>query len=808
MKHLRIISAILILALILSSGATVCAEEIYHMVLVPNPDRQTIVTMLELGLPMDDSKMIKGEGLEIPLEEAEIALLRQNNIAYSITQRDLEAYYAKICNLNMQQIPSYQTDDPVHMKYGSMGGFYNMQEIIMDLDSMLLLYPNLITQRDSIGAGHEGNPIWMVKISDNPNVTENEPAAIYDALHHAREPGSYTVLMYFMWDLLEGYGTDPELTYLVNNRELYFVPVVNPDGFLYNIQTNPGGGGSWRKNRRNNGGTYGVDLNRNYSYQWGYNNQGSSGNPGSSTYRGPSAASEPETQAMMNLINPLNFKTGMTIHTSSGVYITAYGYANVMPESLDIHMEYLAEAARYNTYSYGTCYQIMYSSNGRTQDWQLHEHGIINVEPEVGTHGFWPSIQYIMPEAAENQNCCRNIAWCAGGKVDYNSTVVADGYLSPGDLDTMMVEVFNRGMSVSEPINFTLATTDPFITLLDSAASSDTISYRSSAFGQFRVQTAPNCSVGHEAEFTVTINQGGFLREQEFSLIVGTPYEFFADDAENGMGNWNATGGWGLCSSDPHWGSFSFADSPTGSYSNNTTRVMTLSQPVDLSQATSAWLEFWGKWDIEARYDFCQLEVSTNGTSYTPMQGLYTVAGSGRGAQPSGQPGYHGSQLTWVKERINLNSYAGQSNLWFRFELRSDQGVTGDGFFVDDIKLLGFAPSAGPNISVTLTPLNPPINIPANGGTFDFTVTIVNNEATPLTFTGWTDVQLPNGNIYGPIILRTGIIIPAGGTIQRTSSQFVPASAPGGQYHYRGHIGPDQSTIWDEDSFGFVKFID
>ena len=79
-------------------------------------------------------------------------------------------------------------------------------------------YPNLITQKFSIGTTIEGKQIWAVKISDNPNVNENEPAVGFDALTHAREPQSMMTLIYFMYYLLENYGTNPEVTYLVNNR--------------------------------------------------------------------------------------------------------------------------------------------------------------------------------------------------------------------------------------------------------------------------------------------------------------------------------------------------------------------------------------------------------------------------------------------------------------------------------------------------------------------------------------------------------------------------------------------------------------
>jgi murein tripeptide amidase MpaA len=92
----------------------------------------------------------------------------------------------------------------------------------------------------------------------------------FNAVHHAREPMSMSQLIFFMWHILENYNTDKDIKTLVNSTELYVVPCVNPDGYVYNQGTNPSGGGMWRKNRRNNGnGTFGVDPNRNYAYKWG-----------------------------------------------------------------------------------------------------------------------------------------------------------------------------------------------------------------------------------------------------------------------------------------------------------------------------------------------------------------------------------------------------------------------------------------------------------------------------------------------------------------------------------------------------------
>lgn len=117
-----------------------------------------------------------------------------------------------------------------------MNGFPNLNELYESLDLMQELYPNLITVRKSVGnfRTEEGNLIYYVKISDNPDLDESEPEILYTALHHAREPVSMSQMLYFMWHLLENYGQDAEITKLVNSRAMYFVPCVNPDGYLYN----------------------------------------------------------------------------------------------------------------------------------------------------------------------------------------------------------------------------------------------------------------------------------------------------------------------------------------------------------------------------------------------------------------------------------------------------------------------------------------------------------------------------------------------------------------------------------------------
>ena len=101
----------------------------------------------------------------------------------------------------------------------------------------------------NIGTTGEGRPIYAIRISDNPNTDEPEPAILFTAMHHAREPMSPHILVYTMQELAAHYGTDSVITNLVNEREIWFIPMVNPDGYAFNEATSPSGGGLWRKRR-------------------------------------------------------------------------------------------------------------------------------------------------------------------------------------------------------------------------------------------------------------------------------------------------------------------------------------------------------------------------------------------------------------------------------------------------------------------------------------------------------------------------------------------------------------------------------
>ncbi|NIV14192.1 MAG: peptidase M14, partial [Aliifodinibius sp.] len=193
--------------------------------------------------------------------------------------------------------------------------------------------------------------------------------------------------------LLENYGSDQEVTYLVNNRELYFVPIINPDGYVYNEQTDPNGGGYWRKNRRNNGnGSFGVDLNRNFGYKWGYDNNGSSPTPSSETYRGTAPFSEPETQVIRDFCLNHDFELTLNYHTYGDLLIYPWGYINALTPDAPIFTALAVDMTQYNNYSHGNASQLLYPVNGEANDWMYGEQTakdkIFAMTPEVGP-AFW-----------------------------------------------------------------------------------------------------------------------------------------------------------------------------------------------------------------------------------------------------------------------------------------------------------------------------------------------------------------------------------------------------------------------------------
>ena len=689
-------------------------DQTYHRARIRLEGHQ-IQELSALGIETDHGEYAPGRHLTNDFSTDELRQLSEAGFAYEILIEDVVDYYqsaerraAESPNNGRGGFVCPEADDsggvrpyptPSNFRLGQMAGFYTYEEMLDILDSMRVLFPNLISNRQIVSPSivtHEGRPIYWLRISDNPDTDETvEPEVLYTALHHAREPNSLTQMIYYMWYLLENYETDPEVRFIVDNTELYFMPCLNPDGYIFNQTNEPDGGGLWRKNLRNNGdGSTGVDLNRNYGFEWGFDDIGSSPNPNSETYRGPSAFSEPETQAVRAFCQEHEFVVAQNYHTFGNLLIYPWGYSDSPTAESETFNTLAMVMTLENDYVAGTGTETVgYTVNGDSDDWMYGETtekpSIYSLTPEVGRGGagggFWPVIDDIIPN-------CRASLWMnlATAEVPHNSGIVrgdasqseiagADPFLrfeiqrfgrTPGPLTVSLQSLQESLVTVGgEPLVFELAENelrlDSFPLIVDGTVNSGTM-----------------------LNFVLEISNGSFSRSDTISRVFGD-YLSTAVFAEEfpALDNWTAEEGWGLTDEDFVSAPNSLADSPGGDYPNNRFATISMDEPILVGGAEQYLLRFWAKWEIEPFYDWAQLQFQVNEGPWIPACGLYTVPGSD--LQAADEPVWEGEQEDWVQEEINLTDYLSAGDaIRLRFLMVSDQFVNPDGFYVDDLELL------------------------------------------------------------------------------------------------------------------------
>ncbi|MFZ2959340.1 MAG: M14 family metallopeptidase [Candidatus Ozemobacteraceae bacterium] len=329
----------LMVGLCLASGPVFAVKSLVRFEGVTHAN---ILAMAEKGL---DIARVGTDFVEVVLNQEQIKPLVKFYPKFSNLIIDLDKYVAGIL--------SRQRAGAQYFTYDTM---------TQTLRDYVSKYPS-ICKLDSIGKSCEGCDIWAFKISRNPAVEEKEPRCLIMGDHHAREWISVEVPMATIKALLEGYGKDERLTKLVDTRESYFVPMVNPDGMAYS-QTKEK---FWRKNRRKNSdGSFGVDPNRNYGYKWG--GAGASSRPGDDTYRGPSAFSEPETQAIRDFAQRMQFSADITFHSYSELILYPWSYATgVTNPDEELFKKFGQELAQFNKYTAETS-SALYPSSGDTDD--------------------------------------------------------------------------------------------------------------------------------------------------------------------------------------------------------------------------------------------------------------------------------------------------------------------------------------------------------------------------------------------------------------------------------------------------------
>ena len=631
--------------------------------------------------------------------EYEQEIIAGAGFPYEVLIEDVSAYYIQQ-NAGMDKAAieaswrrpdrnrKYQT--PANFSLGSMGGYYTYDELLADLDAMHEQYPNLISEKAPIGNIYtiQWRPVYWLRISNNPSVIQDKPKVLYTALIHAREPISMQQMIYQMWYLLENYGTDPEVTYLVDHTEMYFVPCINPDGYIYNQQINPNGGGMHRKNMRQNGdGSTGVDLNRNFGYFWGHDNSGSSPNPSAATYRGTGPFSEPETQIVKYFAEQFDFDLALNNHTYSDLLIYPWGYQNQLTPDGEIFSAFAELLTRENNYTYGTCYETLnYLSNGGSDDWfygeQETKEKVYAFTPEAGSpsDGFWPAMSRI-------EEICAGHTWMNLKLAHLALSFAEIRPLAEKQTEThtfyFPFELKNLGLASPSSYTVSIEPISPLILSVGEPRIFEGMELLEAAVDSIQICLHPSTYAGLMYDFEVLLDNGTFIWRDTIRGYFGQAPVLLADEFENAS-LWNSSS-WGLTGavyvSPPH----SMTDSPLGQYVNNGNTILNLNVPLDLTNHEISFVEFTARWDIESNYDFVQFQVSEDGgDTWVALPGMYTRSGSGN--QDSGQPIYDGIQSDWVQEKISFEDFAGKEIL-IRFRLVSDGSVTREGFFFDDFKI-------------------------------------------------------------------------------------------------------------------------
>jgi N-acetylneuraminic acid mutarotase len=469
----------------------------------------------------------------------ELKQIQDKGFTTQITYADIRDKFLKMTGIDLRK-----PHDAINFGY-----FLTYQEMRDTIGKLAANYPQIVTI-DSTMHSYQGNKhLYCLKISDNPGTTENEPQVFINGATHAREPMGTHACIAFATLLCTKYGVDSTWTWTVNNREIYIVPVMNPDGYVYNSDS--AGDGYWRKNRNNTSPRTGpgVDLNRNYGYKWGYDGSGSSGTPSSETYRGPSRFSEPETQACSLFQHTHKFRTEMDFHTYGRYNLYSYGYRNRMPiDSLPI--KEAGETLRTNNgyTATGTIYRTLYAVNGGSTDWESADtlQGIkfytYSFSTEMGTTDFYYGSSdptYVAAEVALNIPNCYYLTRIAGAYLKPVSMVVNDtpvgnrtAQLDPGETANLWFTVRNwaiHPLDTAKSVTAVLRSSNPLVTVITPSANFPVINPRrgssNNGAAQIQVQCDPSVPPGTvdtlRLEVTFTDDGVTMMQPVNYTITIG-----------------------------------------------------------------------------------------------------------------------------------------------------------------------------------------------------------------------------------------------------------------------------------------------
>lgn len=634
--------------------------------------------------------------------------------------------------------------------------------------------------------GAPGYDMMVLKLT-NSAVPGPKPILFVTSAIHAREYTTAELMTRFAEQLVNGYGSDADATWLLDFHELHFMLQTNPDGRKF-----AEGGALWRKNTDQNycGATStsrGADLNRNFSFQWNCCG-GSSGSACSETYRGPSAASEPEVQAVQNYLRAVfpdqrgpGYPGGGAPADATGVYLDIHSYSdlvlwpwggtNTPTDNATALTTFGRRLAWYNGYLPEQAIGL-YPTDGTTDDFAYGDLGVAAFTIELGNDFFEACSSFessVLPANLGALLYAAKVArtpYLTPGGPDARALGLTPGVVAPGEPATLHVTLDDTRFSndngtepvqaissaevyvdvapwqagavalpltaddgtfnsTSEAANAVLDTTSLasgrhilfvrgqdaggawgpvsaiFLHVLDPAtapfvqgvvreagtlaplAATVTVGPFSTTTtvgtGAYSFQVPPGTydirasSAGHAPRRVTGVVAAPLATvTEDFALPAISPV--LVDSGEGTSPGWTAQSPWALTTETAASPTHSWTDSPGGNYGNNLSTALT-SPVLDLTGSTETLLTFAHRCQTEAGWDFCHVEISTDGGTNWSEVGVYD-----------------GNQAGWEQVSIPVPQLDGVANARIRFRLTTDINTVADGWHVDDIALTAVLP--------------------------------------------------------------------------------------------------------------------
>jgi hypothetical protein len=307
--------------------------------------------------------------------------------------------------------------------------FRRYEEVSAFLTALAAARPEIV-RRETIGHSLEGREIFAIRVTSpaGGGFDGRKPVVFLNSLQHAREWISVMATTYAINRLATEWTAGSSDADVLDEYEIVLVPMVNPDGYVFTWDRDR----FWRKNRRPNaGGSFGVDLNRNWSIAWG-RDEGSSGNPNSQTYRGTAAFSEPETAAVRGFASVFGSRVVLywDVHTYGRYILWPWGWTPQPTAAEGLFGAWglpMSDAMRGSNPAYrvGQSYQTLYPTSGAARDYFHGASDALSWTIELTTGGFVVPPTEIVPSGEE---VYRGVVWmsralCRG---DYNRDAFLD----------------------------------------------------------------------------------------------------------------------------------------------------------------------------------------------------------------------------------------------------------------------------------------------------------------------------------------------------------------------------------------------